>query len=145
MNKDKLYYILEQHYKWLNGNGGSRADLSGANLSYANLSGANLYRANLSEANLSDVNLSGANLSGANLYKANLAEADLSGANLAGYVYIKGSSHGLQYLNGFLRIGCHFYSLEYWAIMYYVIGEEEGYTAEQIKEYKNYINLLKNI
>lgn len=39
--------ILAEHKKWLNGVGGTRADLSWANLSWANLSGANLSGANL--------------------------------------------------------------------------------------------------
>ena len=50
-----LKEILENHKKWLFGNGGERADLWGANLS---------------GANLRDANLSGANLSGADLWGA---------------------------------------------------------------------------
>jgi hypothetical protein len=106
--------VLNNHGKWLRGDGGSRANLSGANLRSAdlsdadlrdanlrsadlsdadlrdanlicaNLSGANLIRADLSGANLSGANLSGANLSGANLSGANLSGANLSGANLSG-------------------------------------------------------------
>ena len=62
-----LKKILDEHLLWLNGEGGSRADLSGANLSDADLSYANLSYANLSGANLSGANLSYANLSGASL------------------------------------------------------------------------------
>jgi Family of unknown function (DUF5758)/Pentapeptide repeats (8 copies) len=81
--------ILADHKKWLDGVGGSRADLSGADLSRANLSWANLSRANLSRANLSGSDLSGANLSraglsGAGLSRANLSRAGLSGAGLSG-------------------------------------------------------------
>ena len=86
--------ILSEHLKWIEGDGGERADLSwadlrGANLSWANLreanlSGANLRGADLSGANLSWADLSGANLRGANLRGANLREANLSGANLRG-------------------------------------------------------------
>ena len=61
--------ILSEHSKWINGDGGERANLSGANLSGANLRWANL---------------SWADLSGANLSWANLSEADLSWANLSG-------------------------------------------------------------
>ena len=57
--------ILAEHKKWLTGDGGSRANLSGADLS-----GANLSRADLSGASLSGANLSRANLYGANLYGA---------------------------------------------------------------------------
>ena len=89
-----LKKILDEHLLWLNGEGGSRADLSGANLrdadlsgadlSCANLSNANLFGANLRGANLSDADLRGANLRGANLSDADLRGADLSGANLRG-------------------------------------------------------------
>ena len=73
MSELELKEILEKHNKWLNnGEGGERANLSGANLSGADLSGANL-----SEANLRWANLSGANLRWANLSGANLSEADI--------------------------------------------------------------------
>jgi hypothetical protein len=80
--KDNLPHILAEHRKWLRGEGGSRADLSGAELSRADLSGANLSGAELSRAYLSGANLSGAYLSGADLSGANLSGAYLSGANL---------------------------------------------------------------
>jgi uncharacterized protein YjbI with pentapeptide repeats len=129
----------------------SRANLSGANLYGANLYGANLYGADLSRANLSRANLSRANLSGANLYgadlsRANLSGADLSEANLSGaIIFIYGSRHLMQYNADIkeLRIGCHFYQLEYWLIAYNLIGKEEKYSNEQIKEYHNYMKILK--
>jgi len=89
-----LKNILLDHSKWLQGDGGSRANLTGANLTRANLTGANLTRANLTGANLTRANLTGANLTeanlaranltGANLARANLTEANLAGANLTG-------------------------------------------------------------
>lgn len=47
ITKEELYEILEEHKKWLLGNGGMRADLRGADLrgedlSYTNLIGAGL-------------------------------------------------------------------------------------------------------
>ena len=83
-----LKKILDEHLLWLNGEGGSRANLSGANLFGANLSDADLRGADLSCANLRGANLFGANLSdadlpGADLSCANLRGADLSGANLS--------------------------------------------------------------
>ena len=72
-----LKKILDEHLLWLNGEGGSRADLSGANLRDADLSGADLSGANLFGANLSDADLPGADLS-----CANLRGADLSGASM---------------------------------------------------------------
>ncbi len=158
MNKEQLNQILEDHLKWFNDKGGSRADLRGANLHRADLHradlrGANLHRADLHRADLRGANLYGANLHRADLYEADLYEADLRGADLYeanlrgvdlyGYVYIKGSLFDLQYLQGVLRIGCEVYSLEYWLIMYDTIGKENDFTDAQIKEYKNYMDMLK--
>ena len=83
-----LKKILDEHLLWLNGEGGSCANLFGANLRGANLSDAdlrcaNLFGANLRGANLSDVDLRCANLSDADLRCANLRDADLRGANLS--------------------------------------------------------------
>ncbi len=50
--KSNLPHILAEHRKWLDGDGGSRANLLGADLSDANLLGADLSGANLSGANL---------------------------------------------------------------------------------------------
>ena len=74
-----LKKILDEHLLWLNGEGGSRADLRGANLC-----GADLRNANLCDADLSGADLRGADLSGADLRGADLSGADLSGANLCG-------------------------------------------------------------
>ena len=89
-----LKKILDEHLLWLNGEGGSRADLSDADLSGADLSDADLRRADLSDADLSDADLSGADLSdadlrgadlrGADLRRADLRRADLRGADLSG-------------------------------------------------------------
>ena len=79
-----LKKILDEHLLWLNGEGGSRADLSNADLSNADLSNADLFGANLSCANLRGADLSGADLSCANLRGADLSGADLSGADLRG-------------------------------------------------------------
>ena len=57
-----LKKILDEHLLWLNGEGGSRADLRNADLSNADLFGANLRGADLFGANLRDANLSNANL-----------------------------------------------------------------------------------
>ena len=77
-----LKKILEEHLLWLNGKGGSRADLIGADLSGANLFGANLSDADLRGANLRGADLSGANLRGADLRNADLCRADLCGASI---------------------------------------------------------------
>ena len=77
-----LKKILDEHLLWLNGEGGSRANLSDADLSDADLSCANLRNADLRCANLSDADLRGADLFGANLRGANLRNADLRNADL---------------------------------------------------------------
>lgn len=77
-----LKKILDEHLLWLNGEGGSRADLRGANLFGANLSDADLRGANLRDADLPGADLSGANLRDADLSGANLRGADLSGASM---------------------------------------------------------------
>lgn len=77
-----LKKILDEHLLWLNGEGGSRADLRGANLFGANLSDADLRGANLSDADLPGADLSCANLRDADLSGANLRGADLSGASM---------------------------------------------------------------
>ena len=83
MRIEKLNKVLAAHKLWLTGNGGKRANLSGANLSEADLSWAKLSEADLSGAKLSGAKLSWAKLSWANLSEANLLEADLSWANLS--------------------------------------------------------------
>ena len=60
MNQEKLASILENHTKWLDDNGGERADLSGDFLIGANLSEADLRWADLRGANLSRAYLEGA-------------------------------------------------------------------------------------
>ena len=55
MTQEKLNVILENHKKWLEGNGGQRANLSDAYLRDANLCGADLRGANLSFADLCGV------------------------------------------------------------------------------------------
>lgn len=47
MEQKQLEEILENHHKWLEGEGGERANLRWANLRWADLQGANLQMANL--------------------------------------------------------------------------------------------------
>ena len=70
MTAEKLAEILENHKKWLNGEGGERADLS-----YSDLRGSNLRGSNLSGSNLSYSDLSGSNLRGSNLRGSDLSQA----------------------------------------------------------------------
>ena len=54
---EELKKILSAHREWVMGDGGARADLSGANLSGADLSEASLSWANLYGADLSEADL----------------------------------------------------------------------------------------
>ena len=125
MNKTKLDAILDAHGKWLRGDGGARADLSGADLSGADLSGADLSGADLVEANLSGADLSRADLSGADLSRADLSGADLSGADLSGAVHDSSFAHGkllafdwTTYIHAdgtrWIRFGCEHHALTAW-------------------------------
>ena len=62
MNKQELDVILEKHRKWLNKDGGERANLFNANLRSADLRSANLRSADLYNANLRSANLFNADL-----------------------------------------------------------------------------------
>ena len=86
MITDQLKTILEKHRKWLLGEGGARAVLTGVNLTRVNLTDTNLTRVNLTGADLTRANLTDANLTGANLTGVSLARANLTGANLTGAV-----------------------------------------------------------
>jgi len=83
MKKEKLQKILEDHKKWLYGEGGEKADLSNADLSSVNLNSANLRGADLRGADLRGADLSYANLRCADLRCANLSSADLRCASLS--------------------------------------------------------------
>jgi len=84
LNGLSLEVVLEQHKKWLAGDGdGSRAVLRGADLSDADLSDAVLRGAVLSDADLSDAVLRGAVLRDADLSDAVLRGAVLRGADLS--------------------------------------------------------------
>ena len=67
-----LKKILDEHLLWLNGEGGSRADLCDVDLRNADLRCANLRGANLRGADLFGANLRDANLSNANLREASI-------------------------------------------------------------------------
>jgi uncharacterized protein YjbI with pentapeptide repeats len=98
MEASELNEILKQHRVWIDGKGGSRADLKGADLRGADLTGANL-----SGANLTGANLTGAILHGANLYGADLTGAILTGAYLEG-AYLHGAI-GLPHISWIIP-GC---------------------------------------
>ena len=77
-----LKKILDEHLLWLNGEGGSRADLCDADLRCANLFGANLRCANLCDVDLRRADLRNADLRDADLCRADLRNADLCDVDL---------------------------------------------------------------
>jgi len=77
-----LKKILDEHLLWLNGEGGSRADLCDADLRCANLFGANLRCANLCDVDLRRADLRNADLRDADLCRADLRNADLRCASM---------------------------------------------------------------
>ena len=124
--REELNLIISKHFKWLNDDCGSRANLRGANLRGANLQGADLRGANLRSANLQGVNLRNANLwdanlRGANLQGVNLRDANLWGANLWSLIGNKKNIKSLQlekydicYTSEVLQIGCEQHSIKAW-------------------------------
>lgn len=113
--------VIESHRKWLCGECGDRADLSGTDLRGVNLrgtdlSGANLNGANLRGTDLSVANLNGTDLRGVDLSWADLSETDLSGADLSGAdLKIYQSGRWTAYVQpDHIRIGCQYFRTEEW-------------------------------
>ena len=84
MTAEKLTEILENHKKWLNGNGGERADLSGSDLRGSDLSRSDLRHSDLSHSDLRGSNLSHSDLSHSDLSRSDLSHSDLCGSDLRG-------------------------------------------------------------
>lgn len=101
MTKGELQDIIESHKKWLNDDGGERANLCGADLSDTDLRNVNLHHALLIHADLCNANLSGIDLCGVDLSDARLCNADLSCAiiNAANLSYADLSGANLCYTN----------------------------------------------
>ena len=85
--------------------------------------------------------------------KANFLGGDFRGGNFYGGYYevsmlqIQGSKHFCYaYFEDdgsiCLGIGCERHSIEWWIESYSEIGNNENYTAEQVDEYKLYIDLF---
>ena len=123
------------------------AYLRGAYLRGAYLEGAYLEGAYLEGANLRGAYLEGAYLGGAYLEGANLRGAYLEGAKNITFpiLNIQGTQHHLFYMSGKISIGCENHTIDKWIKDYKTIGEEHGYTDEQIKEYFGYIKICKKL
>ena len=101
MTENEIKEILENHKKWLNEDGGKKADLKGANLK-----GANLSYADLSYANLSYANLRGANLNCADLRYCIGNGKEIKSLQIGTYL--------ISYTKDILNIGCQSYTLDEW-------------------------------
>ena len=135
----------------------SGVNLSGSDLFEADLCGADLSGANLSEADLSKADLCGANLYRASLFGADLCGADLSGANLSeagllgadltdvkNIIAFYAGKHFAFYVrdSGYLKIGCKGMHINRW---YEGIGIKQGYSHQEIAEYKAIIETIKSL
>ena len=121
---------------------------------FKSLVGADLQRADLLGAYLQGANLQGAFLQGADLRMANLQEANLQGTELQ-RAYLQGAylqytciisgtlGHHFYFCNGdHLRIGCEDMTLDQWLVDFKRVGEEAGYTKQQIHDYGCLIRFL---
>lgn len=100
---------------------------------------ANGVRLNLRLADLRWADLRGANLRDANLRGANLRWADLRGADLPWHCF-GGSKHsGWMPTPDEIMIGCERHTITHWLKNGVAIGEEHGYTPEQIEDYGAWI------
>jgi hypothetical protein len=95
MTPDELRATLDAHVKWLRGDGGKPADLSGADLFGADLSGADLFGADLR----------GADLSGADL---------LCQGNMRELRTMQIDRWAIGYTADTLQIGCQRHAIEKW-------------------------------
>ena len=128
MTQEEIAAVLAEHGRWLRGEGGKRASLTGASLTGARLygarlDGANLNRANLTDASLTDASLTGARLTGADLTDASLTGARLDGANLYGNTVLSilrraTRADGYEFFlwhcreGFFIKAGCRFFTHE---------------------------------
>ena len=121
ISKKELEETLEKHKKWLNGEGGEKAnlrfadlqnvDLRGADLRGAALRFASLRGASLREASLREADLRGVDLHFANLQGADLCSTDLRGVQRPWLVYLGSLGNrdaGMLYFADYdnIRYGC---------------------------------------
>jgi hypothetical protein len=97
-------------------------------------------------AYLRGADLYGADLRGADLYGADLRGANLYGANLCEkYLQIKGSKAWLVGFGDKIQIDCEDHTVIEWQQEYEAIGKKNGYTDDEIKEYKSYIDFYASM
>ena len=65
------------------------------------------------------------------------------GCNVPKSLFISASRHTVSYWGeDVIQIGCKRYTISEWQKHFRKIGEAEGYSPEQIEEYKGYIDLI---
>jgi len=143
VNKEEIERALKEHRKWLNGEGGSRADLR-----RADLCGADLYGADLRGASLCGAYLRGTSLREADLRGADLCGADLYGADLQfckGILSFTGEKNLLIYFKWqdeyYFKIGRITRTCNEWLKEFEDIGVKHKY-GENTKLYGDVIKLF---
>ena len=147
MDSDKIKKVLSEHREYINGNGGTLANLRWADLSGAKLRGANLRVANLRWADLSGADLSGADLRGADLSVADLSGANLRGANLWSTIgnmkeikTIATEGWEVTYTHDTMQIGCQRHTIGKWRkFNYKQIGAFDSKASAWWKKWKKFI------
>jgi hypothetical protein len=120
------------------------ANLKGAILHDMDLEGANLMNANLKGANLRYTNLSYSDMRGANIENADLRNVDLRKAKIDfKYIYLKGSKDDICAYLDCIWVGCKCFKINKLLKRYKILGERYGYTDEEIVEYGEYFNFIK--
>lgn len=65
------------------------------------------------------------------------------GCDVPKSLFISASRHAVSYWGeGVIQIGCKCYTISEWQKHFRKIGEAEGYSTEQMEEYKGYIDLI---
>ena len=65
------------------------------------------------------------------------------GCDVPKSLFISASSHTVSYWGeDVIQIGCKRYTISEWQKHFRIIGEAEGYSPEQMEEYKGYIDLI---
>jgi hypothetical protein len=145
----------------------SGIDFSGANLSScfmprvnlrrSNLSGASLYNSCMDNSDFAYANLTGADLRysglrGSIFFKSILKEINLSCSFLSGAILesVKGkdilsfsfNKHHTYYYDGELQIGCITNRLDWWLRNYKEVGDNNGYSEQEISMYHEFMLML---
>ena len=126
---------------------------NGGDFRGGNFHGGNFHGGNFRGGNFRGGNFRGGNFHGGDFHGGDFHGGNFRGGNFHGGDYevsmlqIQGSKHFCYaYFEDdgsiCLGIGCERHSIEWWIESYSEIGNNENYTAEQVDEYKLYIDLF---